>query len=118
MRYHRIENYHSISLHTLKLIFLLENIEHDANNFITFCKQQMNDEVLKNIEKNTRNQSICSLWSEMRYGRVTASKAHDAAKCSTFDGVLVENILGAKIFKTEAMKRGLQNIQKDTKLYS
>lgn len=107
MRYHQTENYNCISLHILKLNFLLENLEHNAKNFITFCKQQMNEEILKNIEKNTRNQSTCSLWLEMRYGRVTASKAHDSAKCGTFDGVLVENILGAKVFQTEAMKRGL-----------
>lgn len=107
MRYHLNENDHSISLHTLKLHFLSENIEHGADNFIKFCKRQMQEKIIRNIEKNTRNQSTCTLWSEMRYGRVTASKAYDAAKCGTFDGVLVENILGAKIFQTEAMKRGL-----------
>ncbi|CAG9793254.1 unnamed protein product [Diatraea saccharalis] len=49
----------------------------------------------------------CPLWHELRYGRITASKAYDAAHCNTFDGTLTETILGAsKLRDTEAMKRG------------
>ncbi|KAJ8948220.1 hypothetical protein NQ314_008457 [Rhamnusium bicolor] len=44
----------------------------------------------------------------MRYGRVTASKAYEVANCHKKDGVLVEKILGAKVFQTKSMKRGLK----------
>ncbi|KAB0804975.1 hypothetical protein PPYR_01945, partial [Photinus pyralis] len=41
------------------------------------------------------------------YGRITASKAYEAAHCKVLDGSLTENILGAsKLRDTEAMKRG------------
>ncbi|CAH1965381.1 unnamed protein product [Acanthoscelides obtectus] len=58
--------------------------------------EQMDEDLLKQIEVETRNQSRCSLWSEMRYARITASKAYEAAHCATLDETLVENILGAK----------------------
>nr|CAH7754978.1 unnamed protein product [Callosobruchus chinensis]CAH7762860.1 unnamed protein product [Callosobruchus chinensis] len=38
---------------------------------------------------------------------ITASKSYDATICMTLDGALVQNILGAKVFQTEAMERGL-----------
>lgn len=51
MRYYQTEDYNCVSLHTLKLNFLLQNLQHNAENFITFCKQQMNEDILRNIEK-------------------------------------------------------------------
>lgn len=46
------------------------------------------------------------LWHELRYARITASKLHAAAHCLTFDGSLVEQVLGAKFNPTAAMERG------------
>ncbi|CAG4966080.1 unnamed protein product [Parnassius apollo] len=67
----------------------------------------MNKEKCKLVEKSTRTQSNSGIWYEMRYGRVTASKAHEAAQCHTYDGTLVEEIFGTKfVVETEAMKRG------------
>ncbi|CAH1106847.1 unnamed protein product [Psylliodes chrysocephalus] len=107
MRYHISQNYDCVSLHRMKIDFMSTNNINDAYIFLDYCKQQMDEDLLKQIEIKTRNQSRCSLWSEMRYARITASKAYDAAHCATLDGTLVENILGAKVFQTEAMKRGL-----------
>ena len=55
----------------------------------------------------TRVQSECLLWYELRYGRITASKLHEASKCQTTSGSLVKQIIGAaKMYETKAMERG------------
>ncbi|KAK9736906.1 YqaJ-like viral recombinase domain [Popillia japonica] len=84
-------------------------------------KETLNTDVIKSIEEATRNQNKSSLWYEMRYGRITASKAlwyemrygritaskaHEVSVCQTADGSLVAAIMGAKIPDTAAMKRG------------
>lgn len=109
LRYHITENQDQISLYWLKNKFMstLGNRKIEYDTFKIFCQKYMTDTVLKEIEKNTKAQSKCRVWEEMRYGRITASKAYEAVKCVTYDGILVENILGANFFKTKAMKRGL-----------
>lgn len=43
----------------------------------------------------------------MRFGRITASKIYEAAKCKTAEGSLLESIMGAqKAFETRATSRG------------
>ncbi|XP_018577801.1 uncharacterized protein LOC108916086 [Anoplophora glabripennis] len=69
----------------------------------------MNDNVVKIAEDATKGQSKSSLWYELRYGRITASKIYEAGNCKTSDGTLVETIIGAhKIRETRAMKRGIK----------
>lgn len=41
-----------------------------------------------------------------RYGRITASILHQASKCTTEDGTLVNLIFGATFRETPAMARG------------
>ncbi|KAJ8913317.1 hypothetical protein NQ315_010985 [Exocentrus adspersus] len=48
------------------------------------------------------------ILEEMRYGRITASKAYNAIRCKVLDGCLVESILGAKLIQTKAMMRELE----------
>lgn len=98
----------SAALHYLKHQFMATSLDKVAQEFINFCKVNMTPELLKTIEMETRNQSESKLWMEMRYGRITASKAYEVAHCHKKDGVLVEKILGAKVFQTKAMKRGLK----------
>lgn len=44
---------------------------------------------------------------DLRYGRITPSKAYDAAHCNVLDWTLTQSMLGAsKLRDTEAMKRG------------
>ncbi|KAF9409689.1 hypothetical protein HW555_010979 [Spodoptera exigua] len=54
----------------------------------------------------TQGQSDSPLWFELRYGRVTASRAFDVSRCNTSDGTLISLILGGKIPDTLSMKRG------------
>ncbi|KAJ8912532.1 hypothetical protein NQ315_014476 [Exocentrus adspersus] len=54
------------------------------------------------------SQSEYSLWHELRFGRVTASKLYDAAVCKFSSSALVNQIMGVrKLFQTAAMKRGI-----------
>ncbi|KAL4704353.1 hypothetical protein ACJJTC_010738 [Scirpophaga incertulas] len=58
------------------------------------------------VEEKTRDQSENTLWHELRFARVTASKAYEISRCKTGDGALVSMILGSKVPETPAMKRG------------
>ncbi|CAG9792694.1 unnamed protein product [Diatraea saccharalis] len=76
-------------------------------DFIEYCKLIMTVDACKEAATATLEQNDCPLWHELRYGRITAPKAYDAAHCNTFDGTLTETISGAsKLRDTEAMKRG------------
>ncbi|KAF9415527.1 hypothetical protein HW555_006846 [Spodoptera exigua] len=76
-------------------------------DFIEYCKLIMTADACKGAAIATLEQNDCPLWHELRYGRITASKAYDAAHCNTLDGTLTETILGAsKLRDTEAMERG------------
>ncbi|XP_072387374.1 uncharacterized protein [Diabrotica undecimpunctata] len=95
------------SLHYLICKYKSSKVQFSLNDFITFCKQNITEKQCNLIEKATSNQSDSPLWFELRYGRITASIAHEASKCKTSDGVLVEKILGAYQFKEPiAMQRG------------
>lgn len=104
------EQQYSLTLHSLIINFKKQGV--NKYDFLEFCKGYMQPELIADIAKNTKNQSNDSLWHEMRYGRITASKAYEATKCQTMEGVLVENILGAKIFQTVSMLRGI-NLEND-----
>ncbi|XP_018395225.1 PREDICTED: uncharacterized protein LOC108773788 [Cyphomyrmex costatus] len=53
------------------------------------AKTEMPIEYCCEVEKATRDQSNCSLWYELRYGRITASKIYEAAHCQTSNGSYV-----------------------------
>ncbi|KAJ8911235.1 hypothetical protein NQ315_012222, partial [Exocentrus adspersus] len=100
----------TLSLHYILQIFLGN---HDATStayqFINFCENFMSPADCSEAEIVTRNQSDCSLWHELRFCRITASKAYEVMHCHTAEGSVVEAILGArKLRDTQAMKRGRQ----------
>ncbi|CAG9768311.1 unnamed protein product [Ceutorhynchus assimilis] len=108
MRYHSTDKYSNLSIHNLAIAF--KNSAPQGKNsklFIEFCKTKMKAELILEVERDTRKHSDSIIWQEMRYGRITASKAHSVTRCKTVDGCLVESILGAKLIQTKAMKRGL-----------
>ncbi|CAH1961609.1 unnamed protein product [Acanthoscelides obtectus] len=80
-------------------------IQADVDNLVDIMKTTFNRAAISAIEEATRMQYKSSLWYEMRYGRITASKAHEVSVCHTPDGSLVATIMGAKIPDTIAMKR-------------
>ncbi|XP_013184777.2 uncharacterized protein LOC106130474 [Amyelois transitella] len=81
-------------------------IKNDVNMLIASLTQELNANVLKKIEEQTKSQFKSPLWYEMRYARITASKAFEVIRCQTADGSLVASIMGAKAPDTAAMKRG------------
>lgn len=79
----------------------------NPSDFVEYCKLIMTADACEEAAIATLEQSDCPLWYELRYGRITASKAYDAAHCNTLDGTLTQTILGAsKLRDTDAMKRG------------
>lgn len=54
----------------------------------------------------TRSQYNSTLWFELRYGRITASKCDEVSRCKTLDGSLVAVIFGARSVQTPAIRRG------------
>ncbi|GBP65636.1 Cell division cycle protein 16 homolog [Eumeta japonica] len=65
--------------------------------------------LVKKVEEYTRHQSSSSLWHELRFGRITASKAYEV-KMYKSDGSLVSLIMGGNIPETPAMKRGKDKV--------
>lgn len=93
------------SLHCF-LMDQLPEIKADIDKLLDVMKTTFTEAVIGTIEEATRKQNKSSLWYEMRYGRITASKAHEVSVCHTPDGSLVAAIMGAKVPDTAAMKRG------------
>jgi len=78
---------------------------------------QVTPEQCKELEKVTRNQSVCPIYSEHRKGRITASKAHSEVKRkkSTPPENLLESIMGYKAYdlsKIKPIRRGIDNEDK------
>ncbi|KAK3892339.1 hypothetical protein Pcinc_003792 [Petrolisthes cinctipes] len=89
--------------------FLKDQIgEPDCDQFLLYCKQKMTDELCDLINKGTVLQAKSPLWHAVRFSRVTASKAYDAAHSSgNINSSLVMSVIGAARLKdTDAMKRG------------
>lgn len=90
------------SMHQLCLLYQ----EQDCETFLVKAGSLITENTIVKIEKLTRDQSQNKLWFELRYGRITASRAHDVSKCKTPDGSLIAQIMGGKLPDTPAMKRG------------
>lgn len=97
-----------ISMHYLILCaFKQSSTDRSIKNFIKFCQNEMTDSRCVLVKNATKDQAESNMWFEMRYGRITALKMHEASQCKTKDGSLVETIFGALKFKeTAAIKRG------------
>ncbi|KAF9808195.1 hypothetical protein SFRURICE_017347 [Spodoptera frugiperda] len=95
----------------LSIHYLVSMVQEDKpktpQEFIDYCKKQMHTKMCNEAAQATINQRDCPLWYELRYARITASKAYEAAHCKSFEGSLTETIMGAsKLRDTDAMKRG------------
>ncbi|KAF5281934.1 hypothetical protein FQR65_LT14460 [Abscondita terminalis] len=104
--FHTEKSLKKLGLHQLLTLFS-EGRGRTAEEFLEFAEQQMSaDECYKACDA-TSDQSKSTLWHQLRYGRVTASRLYEVARCKTVSGTLVENIVGSlKIKETVAMQRG------------
>lgn len=66
----------SLSIHHLLVDFITQG-GTTCEEFVTFGKNRMYQNMCEEIEKFTQNQADCELWFTLRYGRITAFKAHD-----------------------------------------
>lgn len=60
--------------------------------------------IIRKIEEETREQQKSSLWYELRYERITPSRAFEV-RCKTHDGTLISIIMGGRIPDTSDMQR-------------
>lgn len=89
--------------------FSMDNLvlKYNERSCDTFLgKVILSDDNINNVEQETREQHKSRIWYELRYGRVTASRAYEFSRCKTSDGTLMAVIMGGKIPDTPAMKRG------------
>ncbi|KAF2899781.1 hypothetical protein ILUMI_06402 [Ignelater luminosus] len=92
-----------------------QNLVHTAAGFREHCSDLMVEELCKESCNKTMEQSNSPLWHELRYARITASKAYSVLHCKTTEGTVVEGILGAyKIKDSQAMERGPDEKQTNT----
>ncbi|XP_030754105.1 uncharacterized protein LOC115880915, partial [Sitophilus oryzae] len=123
MKYFKDNNFEKLSLHRLLNEYMLESGDVTADSFFTYCGSKMTEDLCRGAARAIVDQAKSALWHELRYLRITASKAYDVAYCKTTDGSLIESILGAsKLKDTAAMVRGkrlegevLKLVQKQTK---
>ncbi|XP_060802684.1 uncharacterized protein LOC132902276, partial [Amyelois transitella] len=98
-----IKEHEKLSLHYL----IIEHCNNsDCDVFLDTIAKYFTETNIQMIEENTRSQYKNKLWHELRYGRVTASKAYEVIKCHTVGGSLTAMIMGAKTPDTKAMRRG------------
>ncbi|XP_063893189.1 uncharacterized protein LOC135117617 [Helicoverpa armigera] len=90
----------TFSMHKL----ILKYKEKSCDIFLE--KLVLTDADVKLIEEKTRQQNKSSVWYELRYGRITASRAYEFTRCNTNDGTLIAQIMGGRIPDTHAIKRG------------
>lgn len=81
-------------------------VKESFDDFQSSIREELTDEAIKKLEKETRGQASSEKWHLAHYGRITASKFYNAAHCRTAEGALLNTILGRKTPQTAAMKRG------------
>ncbi|XP_062551770.1 uncharacterized protein LOC134217031 [Armigeres subalbatus] len=79
---------------------------NDPHEFLQFCGQRMMEENCGKAQILTVEQADTDLWHELRKGRVTASRMHEASRCTMLNGSLTSKIMGISSGFSFAMKRG------------
>ncbi|GBP26109.1 hypothetical protein EVAR_15122_1 [Eumeta japonica] len=103
LRHEQDFNHNAIlSLHHL----MMNNGHENCDDFLKNISIFFNKNNISAMEKQTRGQDKSSMWHELRYGRITASKCYEVSRCKTVDGTLIAIILGARIPETSAILRG------------
>lgn len=90
----------TLSMHLLVLKFK----EKCVDTFLS--KITITTALIEKVKEETSDQAKSNLWFELRYGRITASRAFEVSRCKVTDGTLVSLILGGIIPDTKHMKRG------------
>ncbi|XP_055589666.1 uncharacterized protein LOC129741878, partial [Uranotaenia lowii] len=78
----------------------------DPVAFLEFCTKRMQQENCSNAQLLTVEQADTDLWHELRKGRITASRMHEASRCTMLNGSLTNKIMGISSGFSFAMQRG------------
>lgn len=81
----------NLSLHVLKMNFVNEILEMSPERFLEYVNTKMTGNLSRKAQVTSKNQSKSSEWHELRYGRITVFKMHEASRCKTLNGGLVEH---------------------------
>lgn len=104
----KTDNSKILSLHYLIGLFK-DGGGDSVDEFLKFATKEISEDVCLHAQTTTVAQNNSPMWHELRYGRITASKFYEAAKCKTAEGSLVESIIGVRKMKTtKAMERGIK----------
>ncbi|XP_058447998.1 uncharacterized protein LOC131428239 isoform X2 [Malaya genurostris] len=79
---------------------------NDPDEFLRYCTERMQKENCSNAQILTVEQADTDLWHELRKGRITASRIHEASRCTMLKGSLTNKIMGISSGFSFAMKRG------------
>ena len=104
VKFFRPSVFQNMSLHYCSILY--EGSKKDPFEFMNFCKQFLTKESIRSCMIETLEQSGNKIWFELRYGRITASKLYEASNCTTFNGSLVESLLGLVKINAQAVERG------------
>lgn len=92
---------------TLNMKHLISSFKGDNPEFFfEHCRSFMNTSNISSIEVLTIEQADTPIWHQMRFGRITASRIHQASRCKTKNGSLVDSIMGKRSGWSFAMQRG------------
>ncbi|CAG9763417.1 unnamed protein product [Ceutorhynchus assimilis] len=106
LKYYNEDKLLNLGIHQLLCSFQNDG-KQMADEFIMYAASKMSTALCNEAFSKTKEQSECSIWRDLRYCRITASKIYEVSRCKTVEGSLVENIIGAsKKYDTPAMKRG------------
>ncbi|XP_050088691.1 uncharacterized protein LOC126572979 [Anopheles aquasalis] len=101
---HELEDANKLSM--MRLIQEYEG--KDPDEFLAFCSNRMQRETCTSATLLTIEQADTDLWHELRKGRITASRMHEASRCTVRNGSLTNKIMGLSSGFSLAMKRGTE----------
>ncbi|CAG9773268.1 unnamed protein product [Ceutorhynchus assimilis] len=96
-------------------VFCTNLKEKNCAEFVEYCPSTMDSELCSEAVAEAVVQLVSSLWFEVRYTRITASKLYKGAHCKKSDRVFVSQVLGVSIFKHAAAMTRVIKLEKKVK---
>lgn len=89
-KYFSPPEYHFLYIDILWREFIERGLDQpDAETlekFEDFISYQLSDDIIRQLEEATREQSACQSWYSIRIGRMTASNIFEISRCQTTRG--------------------------------
>ncbi|CRK88162.1 CLUMA_CG001947, isoform A [Clunio marinus] len=103
-----LEKLKVLTSENLMKAFGRESQERTFTDFTEFCAKIMkeNSSLIALAHDLTVEQADTTTWHELRIGRITASRFHEATRCTMKNGSFVDKVMGKKSGWSFAMMRG------------